>query len=834
MSDGMYIDSPNAASPRDPRLASRPTRPPISTNASLEKQTTASVGSTNTPKFTVPPTPADTALPEKQNETPVSFIQAVSGLVNAAVATAMSKSDKERLQKRKDTTEGLLKKAKAHTNFPSTAAFFQQASNYENHDLTRMNDAIKEHVSHCNQIQRGLVTKWGSLSLSSSKTEEAMRRMQNELQVAKADAANAKAEIAKMVESGSSQTGPIKILQDRVTLLERALGNHASMLNDQAKNTKTNNERLASLSSNLSSDVKRSATSSPVQGSSFTRAQQDIEDLKRKQTAMDSRIRSLMAFEDKMSGSMDKVSDNIDVQRRKLDNVSIDLTAAIRREMNSFGDQLRSLEMKVAKSPVPQAPETSLDSNGMLKSLESRLKVLEAKPDVPHPANDPGNQNVQALNARLDELGQLQAMKDDLQFSEMEDLKKTLTQHTGEFQALKDDYSNVSAHVKNLQQANPAVAHQHIQSLSRSLMTTQRVVESLKVALHSLETRYNNVSTEPIVKNMVVAMQEMYPSATQLTEQVSALRNHFEKDIVPLKGMAESLFRSHSSSMVQIQKDAASRSEEINKLKAEHTHIEQSLAGLQKRSNTTQDSGPNQQQSTELRSNIESLSKRLDEYVSKVNEQLMSKQTAEESIFQYIHHERENMIKEVRSTANNLKTLISRFGEVETVNKNNAEVTKTHWNQIESLVDRLHRLEESVSNNYTKLLEQFNKIKKTAGSPESELENGTISPVQKVEEDEDQEDQDDSPVTPSNGNNTANHLAETNPTLALREKKKKKRSRPSNLSNQSDDERQPESQSESQMSTPGREGTPSTDGKKKSKKKKKRRLHQDLEPITLD
>lgn len=831
MSEKMDIDSPNATSSRDPRLVSRPTRPPISTNPSIEKQTTASLESPSTSKSTVPPKPGDIAPLEKQDELlGGSFAQAVSGLVNAAVATAMSKSDKERLQKRKDTTEGLLKKAKAHTNFPSTAAFFQQASNDENIDLTRVDDAIKDHMSHCNQIQRSLVTTWGSLSSSSSKTQEAMKKVQNELQVAKADAAGAKAEIAKMVESGPSQTGPVKILKDRVILLERALENQSSMLNDQAKNTKINDERLAS----LSTEVKRSATSSPAQGSISNRAQKDIDDLFQKHMTMDSRIRSLVTYQDRMSGSMEKVSNTIDLQRKKLDNVSIDLTAAMKRKMDIFGDQLRSLEMKVAKSPVPQAPNASLDSNGTLKNMESRLKALEVKQDVPRPANDPGNQNVQALNERLDELGQLQAMKDDLQFSEMEDMKKTLTQQTEEFQALKDHYNNVSADVRNLTQANPAVAHQQIQSLSKSLMATQRVVESVKVALHSLETRYNNISTEPIVKNMVVAMQEMYPSAAQLTEQISVLKNHFEKDVVPLKGMAESLFRSHSSSMVQVQKDAASRLEEINKLKAEHTRIDQSLADLQKRPNT-QDSGPSQQQSTELRSNIESLSKRLDERISKVNEQLMSKQTAEESIFQYINHERENLIKEVRSTANNLKTLITRFGEVETVNKSNAETTKTQWNQVESLVDRMHRLEESASNNHAKLLEQFDNIKKTVGSPESGLEIGTMSPVQKAEEDEDQEDQDDSADTPSNGNNAVNHLAKTNPTLALREKKKKKkRPRPSNLSNNSDDERQPESQSDSRVSTPGREGTPSTDGKKKSKKKKKRRLHQDLEPITLD
>ena len=831
MSDKMDIDSPNAASSRDPRLASRPTRPPISTNPSLEKQSTASLGSPSTPKSTVPPTPADTAPPEKQDEAlGGSFVQAVSGLVNAAVATAMSKSDKERLQKRKDTTEGLLKKAKAHTNFPSTAAFFQQASNDENLDLTRVDDAIKDHMSHCNQIQKSLVTTWGSLSSSSSKTQEAMKKVQNELQVAKADAASAKAEIAKTVESGSAQTGLIKILQDRVILLERALGNQNSILNDQARNTKINDERLAS----LSSDVKRSATSSPAQGSSFTRVQKDIDDLFQKHMTMDSRIRSLVEFQDRMSGSMDKISDTIDVQRKKLDDVGIDLTAAMKRRMDIFGDKLRSLEVKVVKSPVPQTPNANIDSNGMLKSMESRLKALEVKPDAPRPANDLGNRNVQALNARLEELGQLQAMKDDLQFSEMEEMKKTLTQQTEEFQALKDHYNNVSADIKNIAQANPAATHQQIQSLSRSLISTQRVVESLKVALHSLETRYNNISTEPIVKNMVVAMQEMYPSAAQLTEQISVLKNHFEKDVVPLKGMAESLFRSHTSSTVQIQKDAASRLEEINKLKAEHTRINQSLADLRQRSNT-QDSGPSQKQSTELRSNIESLSQRIDEHVSKVNDQLLSKQTAEESIVQYINQERENLIKEVRSTANNLKTLITRFGEVETANKSNTETTKTQWKQIESLVDRMHRLEESASNNHAKLLEQFDNIKKTVGSPESGLENGTMSPVQKVEEDEDPEDHDDSADTPSNGNSTVNHLAETNPTLALREKKKKKkRPRPSNFSNNSDDERQPESQSDSRVSTPGREGTPSTEGKKKSKKKKKRRLHQDLEPITLD
>lgn len=818
MSDKMDFDSPHPST-RDPRLASRPARPPISMRLS-DRQNSASLGSLGTPRSAGPAPPTDPTPPvEKQDDAPGrSFIQALSGLVQTSVATAVSRAEKERLEKRKETTAGLLKKAKAHTNFPSTAAFYQQASNDENVDLSRMDDTIKEQISNCSQIEKGLVAKWGALSPGNSKTE-ALQNLQNELRAAKAEASNAKADVAKLMEAGSPRPGPIRVLQDRVVFLEKALGNQSSMLNEQGKNARATDERLAS----LSSEVKKKPVQDPTQ------YRNDIEDLKQKHTGVDYGIKSMVKSQERVSKSLDQLNLDLDVHRRKLNDAGINSIGTMRKEMDDLYNHLRSLENKgAAKSTAPV--NGNVDSKGALRDMEVRLKTLEGNHVTLHKPNEPVSPNVPALNARIDELSHLQAMKDDLQFSEMEEYKRTLAQQAKEVQTLKDGHGQVSTEVKNIAQTNPAVALQQVQALSGSLQATQRVVDSVKVGLHSLETRYNSLSTEPIVKNMVVAMQEMYPSASQLTEQVMMLRSHFDKELPLLRSKMEQMIRSHSAHVQQLQKDTSQRLEETNRIKADYTRIDQSLANVWGRVSVQQGSSPGPGQ---IQLRVEGLSRRLDEHVSKVNEQLNSKQTSDYSLVQSLNSEREHFNKEFARISTELKSLISKVSHVESSNSTNMGTTKTQWNDIGSLLDRMQRLEESASKNHEQLIEQFENIKKEVENQgvwavgAREVQNGAPSPPQKVEGDEDDEqEQRESPA--KNGEDVNSHAAEASPALALREKKKK-RPRPSNLS---DDERPTESHADSpRPSTPARGETPLD--KKKSKKKKKRKL-QDPEPTTVD
>lgn len=814
--------------------------PPPIKKQTLERQNSISLGSPSTPKPAVLPPSNEPPKPVEKQDNPRdgSFIQLISGLVQAAVATAVSRSEKERLQKKKEMTEGLLKKAKAHTNFPSTVAFFQQASNDENVDLNRMDDTIKEHLSNCSQIERDLVTKWGLLSPSSSgASDDTTENLQRELQTVKEEAANTKTELARLVDSSPARTGPIKILQDRVILLEKTLGNQSTLLSEQAKTAKANEERLTL----LGSEMKKGATPSPTQAPS-TQYTKDIGDLREKYKESEATMRALVECQEALSKSIGQINEDIEEHRRRLNDINVGPISEMKTRMDTFSSHLSSLAGKVvAESPTAQPANGNVESTGAIRDMEQRLQNLEGNKAVSQINKGQVDQSMQALNRRMDELAHLQSMKDDLQFSEMEEIKKILVQQSEDFKGLKDGYGQVSAEIKAIAQSGPAAALRQIQDLSGSLSVTQRVLESVKVGLHSLETRYNNISTEPIVKNMVVAMQEMYPSASQLTEQVTALRNHLDKDILPLRATVEQLIKSHTSQVAQLQKDAAVQLEERNRLKTEHARMEQSVADLSERIKT-QISVPTQQQFNQLQLKVDSLSKRMKEHTLNISEQLKSKQSSDESLVQSLNHEREHFNKEFQRLSGELKGMSSKLSQLQSANTTNMETTKSHPGKIGSLLDRMRHLEESASTNHEQLLEQFDNIKKAVESQEGIPMDGQAaeepqSPQQTVEGDEESEPEvpEEPTQRPANGDSsTISQIAETNPALALREKKgKKKRPRPS--TNGSDDERpEPNSGSNSpRMLTPGREGTPS-DGKKKTKKKKKRKLIRDTEPITLD
>lgn len=843
MSDKMDLDNPFT---RDPRLASRPARfnisPPIK-KPSLERQNSISLGSPSLPKPAVLPPPNETPKPVEKQDNPRdgSFIQSISELVQATVATAVSRSEKERLQRKKEMTESLLKKAKAHTNFPSTAAFFQQASNDENVDMTRMDDTIKKHISNCSQIERDLVTKWGLLSPSgpgSSVSEETIKNLQRELQTFKEEAADIKAELARLAGSSPTRTRPTKILQDRIILLEKTMGNQTSLLSEQAKTAKANDERLTL----LSSEMKKGAVSSPIREAPSAQFENDIGELRQKHTETEGTMKALVECQEALSKSIHQINGDIEEHRKELNDINIGPISAMKARMDSFSDHLSSLAGKVViESPSAQSVNGKVDSTGVIKNMEQRLEKLEGSQTVPQIKQDQVNQNMQVLNSRVDELSHLQSMKDDLQFSEMEEIKQVLAQQSEGFKELRDGYSQVLAEIKTIAQSNPAVALWQIQDLSGSLSVTQRVLESVKVGLHSLETRYNNISTEPIVKNMVAAMQEMYPSASQLTEQVTALRNSLDKDILPLKSTVEQLFKSHSSQVAQLQKDTAVQLEERNRLKTEHARMEQSIAGLSDLIEA-QTSIPTQQQYNQLQSKVDSLSKKMNEQTSNISKQLKSKQSSDESLVQSLNNEREHFNKEFQRLSSEFKDMLSEISQLQITSTSNMETTKSHAGDIGSLLDRMRHLEQSALNNHEQLLEQFDNIKKAVENQEGILMDGQAaeelqSPPQKVEGDEEPEPEvpEESTESPANGASTnIRQMAETNPALALREKKRKKK-RPRTSTNASDDERpEPHSGSNSpRILTRGRDGTPSTDAKK-TKRKKKRKLIRDTEPITLD
>ncbi|KAI9931495.1 hypothetical protein ASPWEDRAFT_25630 [Aspergillus wentii DTO 134E9] len=889
MSDKMELDTPTT---RDPRLASRPPMLPPSRQNSLDNLNSLPSASNTPPSILQPADPQ----PRQSDSSPADqFIQAISGLVQAAVTTSKNNSERERLQKRKETTDGLLKRANAQSsNFPTTAAFFQSHKNNEDVDLGRIDNAIRQHISNYRQLENSLKAKWGLLQGQSQ--SEDTNKLEPEIQNLKKEVESAKAESSKLSGNNQSLTREVTTLQGRATFLEKTITRHVTNLNTLSRDVKNNQTRFESLVSNLSKD--KASLQDPQVVAQQVRA--DIDDLNGKHTKLSEEVDPLLKSQTKSPSvanveTLEKKVDNFGHRLDSLEKTKPAASDVARRDADSeLKSELNDMDSRVKNL------ETDRHSHIKLEDVDLRFKKLEANiaKSLHNPSQSQSqSQAIQGLQSRvrvlaehLEDLERVKGASDDILIGEMEKLEKRAGEKDDQFKSLteeltvlKQDYGHIADKIKDLDQKEDVMA------LSGSLLGTQRVLESVKIGLHSLETRYNNLSTEPIVKNMVVAMQEMYPSAGQLTEQVAAL-----------KAQLEALDQRQSGQLMDVNKDIKSQSEESNRLRNDLTTLHHSLGEVWKQANN---SGLGQQHYQQLHGNILSLYQKFEDHTAKMKEQLESKDTSDEDLRQNLNQERDSLRNQVQSIADKLKAFANELDETKSAHTSSKDATKAdimalinRTNGLEKvisnngqLVDRISRLENSTSNDelveritrledptsnhqlvdrigrleaftshdqlivrinrleedYQALLEQFENTKKAiesstqeasfalaeqteiAESPVPKYEGTPIgSDTPNVEQPIEEPCTVDPSIAESNNADFNNVEPASTPGPAVKKKNKKKRPRLSGVT--SEDER-------TNSPTPAAIGIDgSLPERKKPKKKKKRKTNNQSEPITID
>ena len=758
------------------------------------------------------------------------FVQRLSDLVQAAVKTASLTSEKETIQKKQSTTEGLLKRAKAQSSFPTTAAFFQQACNDEGGHLARIDGALKEHLSRYDQLEKVLKANWTSSLIAGPTLAEKYDQLKEEIETTKQDAKRSKDEASSLRDQNRSLEDTLKSLQARMTMLEKSLENHKTSLNKQ---TKDHSSRLEEIS--LEFEKRLESVSAKVEESISTKFQVEVDGWQKQRTSLGTELESLRTCQERFSVAIGKVDQTTKEQQQIIYDIE-----SLGQRLDSLNTRLSSVEVtKVA----PPASTTTNESN-VDKVSASYLKT-----------------KVESLENILNQLQGLQEMKDDLHFSEVEDLKKSLVQASEELVGVKNNCNMLSDEVKALRESNPATSLQQVANLSGSLHNTQQLVETVRVGLHSLETRYNTLTTEPLARNMVVALQEMYPSASQLLEQYSGL-----------KTVVDNLCQSQNTIIRQTQQEAALRLDELNKLRNDHSSLSQSLAPLWERheQQKRQDPPPSQEDICKLRAELNALSTNFEGSVSKYDSQFRSRKQSDDRFMEGLRDERNKFDSRLSQVASNLEKLANDVEEVRSVNTSSLAKVETHASDIKSLQDDLHGLKKVTSDRHQAFIDQLDDITKAHSAHDinisslldriSELERSeklrhkelheqlgelkkaveakefhprAVSPI--VVEDQTPNPIDDSPADLEEAARILN-VAETNPTLALRErkKKKKKRPRPSGLS---EDEkthitaRQESPRSLSSGASPFEQGEPTEN--KRPKKKKKRKMVS-TEPIPLD
>ncbi|KAF7183785.1 hypothetical protein CNMCM7691_004207 [Aspergillus felis] len=831
----MDVDNPNKPPSRDPRLLCR-NRPAPARTASLD---TGILGSPNGHKLGVGP-PNNSPPIDRQDGPPGDqFIHALSELIKAAVDTATWEVEKDKLLKKKDTTEGLLRKAKAAPNFPSTTAVYQQARKDEDSELARMDETIVKHQAQYRQLENSLKTKWVPLLLrNNSDSDEKINRLQDEIRALKTRVGDSESDASR--EKYQLLETKIKMLQDRVVLLEKTSGNHANSINAQMRYEKENKERVDKLSSDIAQF--------PSQETVLKHFSSEVEELKRITMTLDAKLSSLQKAQEEYSGSLERLNKNIDAQQERLD--ASDDTST------TFEKKFKEIPIEKAQATPPEAPATvPIDAS----NIELRLKNVENNlSKIPRPDSSLQSR-VQNLSEKLQQLQDLQAMKDELHFAEMEEIKKSAVDKSeiqslkdsysrladetrrisqldrpdqAEIQSLKDSYSRLAEDIQKMSQWNPAAVLQQINTVDMKINTvdvalknSNRLLDSVRVGLHSLETRYNHLSTEMVVKNMVVAMQEMYPSAGQLAEQVATLKNQAEKEISSLKKTIEQLVQAQNSQKALVnclQDDVGQRSAEVAHLRESFGKVAHQVSALTEQLEGARALPDKLQQ---LHANFDSLTEQYREHVSEIKDHIKGKEAAD-------GQNRIELDESFRELKDQVQTLSSGLNQMK-IAMNGITSNKK---DLQSLDDRFRRFEESVSANHRDLSEQINALKDSLESQQSIVQALDSLPESGMQSPKREESPAGSDVAPLP--NYA-EIAEANPALALREKKKrKKRPRPSTIS---DDENERSSgarnESPSTFSSPAHtldnEDASPSESKRKSKKKKKRRLITEG-PITID
>ncbi|KAF4175055.1 hypothetical protein CNMCM8694_002037 [Aspergillus lentulus] len=865
----MDVDNSNTSTSRDPRLISR-NRPAPARTASLD---TGISGSPNGRKLGARP-PNNPPPIDRQDGAPGDqFIRTLSELIKAAVDTATREVEKDKLLKKKDTTEGLLRKAKAAPNFPSTTAFFQQARKDEDSELTRMDETITKYQAHYRQLENSLTTRWVPLLLrNQSDSDWKINKLQDEIRALTKRVGDAESDASR--EKYQLQETKIQMLQDRVGLLEKTSGNHATSINAQMRYEKEIKERVDKLSSDIAQF--------PSQETILRHFSSEVEELKRITMTLDAKLSSLRKAQEEYSGSLERVNKSIDAQQKRLD-ASNDNSTAFAKKFKEIHERLAPIE-KVQAIPPEGSATVPIDAS----NIELRLKNVEDNlSKIPRPVSSLQSA-VQSLSEQLQQLQSLQAMKDDFHFAEMEEIKKStvdkaeiqslkdsynrLADETrrisqldragavdqAEIQSLKDSYSRLAGEIQKMSQLdraaavdkaeiqslketssrlaedmqkisqwNPAAALQQIHTVDvkintvdMALKNSNRLLESVRVGLHSLETRYNHLSTEMVVKNMVIAMQEMYPSAGQLTEQITTLKNQAEKEISSLKKTIEQLVQAQNSQKAllnRLQDDVGQRSAEVTHLGESFGKVAHQVSALTEQLEGVRALPDKLQQ---LHANFDSLTEQYREHVSEIKDHIKGKEVADGQNrieLDESFRELKDQVQNLSSGLNQMKVVVNEI----TLNKKD----------LQSLDDRFRRFEESVSADHRDLSEQINALKDSLES--QALDSPTASGMQSPKREQSPAGSDAAPLS-----NYA-EMAEANPALALREKKKKKkRPRPSTISDD-ENERSSGARNESPMtfSSPAHaldnEDASPSESKRKSKKKKKRRLITEG-PITID
>ncbi|KAJ5529518.1 hypothetical protein N7527_002911 [Penicillium freii] len=522
----------------------------------------------------------------------------ISDLVNSLIKANKCEEEKERLQKEIVSITKNLQRAKQSPQFPSVIALFQQQLDAAKDELANHVKSITQHRSLANQAQdtfnstlsqfrpqpqienipgrveklestingmgqgRGPTTNGDNPTQVDTETE----RFQTELRGRDQTIAEINGKLEKMQHASENPKGLkealgyIQKIANSVALQSKWKGQFTEKMTNFEVGVKAADKKLderITLIKEMVDAVQEEVKSSNQQletniSDLGCELKKTNEQLRGKLSSIETDVNSLsttrLSLQNSASTRVAQIETDLETQRKQA-------TEQITAQENLLAS-LRTQQQNLDNSDRVSSEPTPIPYSGVLTRVVSLEKKVQHQADLLN--------NIKKVYQEVDviRVGELDSLRQD-QVSRQRSLE---TKQNDTLQKV-EDLARKSEEMTNIQTTLDTTLHQfgvslpanfeqiqkHVQSgldgfetrlapisgITQALTKCESKIDSVSRAIRSLETRYSNITTGELVNSMAHAMQQMYPSVDQLSQQLTAHRTEIEARLSAIKKDAD-------------------------------------------------------------------------------------------------------------------------------------------------------------------------------------------------------------------------------------------------------------------------------------------------------
>ncbi|KAF3479809.1 uncharacterized protein GIQ15_06785 [Arthroderma uncinatum] len=482
--------------------------------------------------------------PPSQNNPPAPTVQdtvrVLRQLTEEVAEVTNIKGARDRLMRKRRTEEQTFRKAKERGHaYPSLLQSLRSGMEDRDKELKR----IEERFNTRTAKKENLMLSLANLIHNPPSKAPQHDQVAEDLRKTNADLLKIKDEISSMKESNNLRHSA---MEERASANSQILDKLKGDLEFNSNSMKQHVSEIGSLDSRLVSfqaSLDRIKVLSATLEAFKLTMKNDIDIKNTKLESLEKKVREITETLD-TSKSDEQTQSNHAAEELRLNMKAIteQVNAMVEASKNQFSriDEVVKSKISIIEKDVnalvkDKIPSLEVQATNSAKAIQdSALRRSEASLNnltpSPIPISDKTIRvDMQTLSDEIDGLREIQKSKDELLSKALDDAQLAMDKFSQDIIGLRQTVASINPQALN-HKFNELHGH-----FMGNINALNKQIAAAYAAVHSLEDRYSQLTTEPIVRQMVLAMQEMYPHASKVEADIVNILQTVNEHLTQIK-----------------------------------------------------------------------------------------------------------------------------------------------------------------------------------------------------------------------------------------------------------------------------------------------------------